>query len=109
MEKEIYAYPHKYYTDGLSEVRLLFDEDKQKYEFEIEKAISFDDETQGPVKFMESILSDFTEWMNENGYQTEGKISYWDFFDSFGVAREYTSIEQAYGVFKRMVRGFVEK
>ncbi len=35
MKKEIYAYPHTHYTDGLSDFCLGYDEENQKYEFEI--------------------------------------------------------------------------
>lgn len=108
MKKEIYAYPHTQYNDGLPEFCLVYDEEKQKYEFEIETLLGFEDEINGPVKFMECILSDFTDWMDENGYQTAEKVTYWDYFDTAGINREYDSIEQAYGVFKRMILGFIK-
>ncbi len=69
--------------------------------------MGFEDKSGGPVGLMKSILFDFTEWMNENGYEIGRKISYWEYFGTSGITHEYDSVEQAYGVFKRMIQGFI--
>ncbi len=108
MREEIYAYPHRQYTDGLSEFVLVHDTETDHYSFEIETILEFKDETEGPINFMKSILADFTDWMIENGHRTNEDIKIWDYFDTSGVSREYDSIEKAYGVFRRMLQGFFE-
>ncbi len=108
MREEIYAYPHAYYNDGLSEFVLVHDAETDKYSFEIETLLGFHDEIEAPKMYVKSILADFTEWMIENGYRTDAKIKFWDYFDTYGVSREYDSIEKAYGVFSCMIKGFIE-
>ena len=70
--------------------------------------LDFVDETIGPKKHIESILSDFTEWMKENDYQTDHKVSFGEYFHPTGVVWEFETIEQAYGVFKTIIQGFLE-
>ncbi len=108
MREEIYAYPHTQYNDGLSEFVLVYETEKDKYSFEIETLLGFEDDIVGPKLYIKSILADFTEWMIENGYRIDENIKFWDYFDTSGISREYDSIEKAYGVFRCMIKGFIE-
>lgn len=71
--------------------------------------MGFDDENGEPKQHIESILSDFTEWMKDNNYILELPISFWEYFDNCGIMKEFSSVEKAYTAFKLMTRGYIEQ
>lgn len=107
MANTLYSYPHKFHTDGLSDFCICFDSENQEYYFEIELAVSFDDEITGPQHHVNDILNDLTEWMKENGYRTDEPLSFWEYFETEGVSKRYKTIEKAYTAFRKMVHGFL--
>ncbi len=105
--EEVYHYPHDCINDGFCDFQLFYNPETKKYFFSMETLLGFEDEEKGPKYYLKDILCDFTEWMADNGYKTSKKCSFWEYFCTKGVEQEHDSVEAAYAVFRRAVKGFL--
>ena len=104
----LYSYPYNYHTDGLSDFSVLYDEETKDYSFELETLIDFDDKEKGPKHHISDILKDFSDWMDENGYDKNVPVSFWEYFSPDGICKRYKSIEKVYSAFRMIATGFLE-
>lgn len=77
---------------------------EEKYVLGVELVYLFKDYN-AEKEYFNWILDKFTEWMEQNGYDTTRQIKVWQ-FGSIDLTTEYDSIEDVYAGFKYMVKGF---
>lgn len=88
----------------MNDINLIYHKDKNKYSFSIETIYEFDDEKY-KIEYLKGLLQAFTDFMNENGYDTNQKPYYGYVFGS-GLDTEFNSIEECYAMFKTLVNGY---
>lgn len=88
----------------MNDIDLLYLKDKNKYILSIETIFEFDKE-EYKLDYLKSLLEAFTKFMVDNGYDTEMKPHWWNVFGK-GVAEDFDSIEECYGMFKMLVNGY---
>lgn len=103
LEEDFFLQAGKY---SLNDIELLYNEDTQKYSFNIKTVYMFDNKS-AQYAYMQGLLNDFTKWMNEHYYDTTLELSLWNVFgNGISIKTEFNSIEEAYAAFKMMVTGF---
>ena len=89
----------------MNDFDITYLKNEKKYILGVELIYQFDKGYDGEKAYLEDILDKFTEWMEENGYDTNIKIRIWQ-FGEFCLNSHFDTIEDAYASFKYMVKGF---
>lgn len=90
----------------MNDIDLIYHKDINKYSLGIETIYSFSS-TNGQYGYMQSLLDEFTKWMEENNYNTNREFPLFEVFtDGISINTKFNSIEEAYAAFKMMVNGF---
>ena len=91
----------------MNDFDITYLEDEKKYVLSVETVYEFS-EKNGDKNYINRILSNFTAWMIDNGYNTNYKVSLYDLFtEGLNITSHFNSIEQAYAVFKVIANAFV--
>ena len=91
----------------MNDFDITYLEDEKKYTLSVETIYEFS-EKNGDKSYINRILSNFTSWMIDNGYNTNYKVSLYDLFtEGLNITSHFDSIEQAYAVFKVIANAFV--
>ena len=78
-----------------------------KYIMEIETIYDFDS-PDAERRYLVNICNKFTDWMDENGYNTYKKLLFSDLFNkNLSIKSEFDTIEDLYAVFAMLVRTYV--
>ena len=89
----------------MNDLDLIYHKDLNKYSISIETIYSFKEN--GQYGYMQSLLDEFTKWMEENNYNTTRKYNLYEVFTKgISIDSKFNSIEEAYAAFKFMVNGF---
>jgi hypothetical protein len=95
----------------MNDLDLIYLKDKNKYTIGIETIYHF--ETKRAEKnYFKRLLDQFTNWMEENGYNTKAELNpygnlYSIFSDGYNINTEFDTIEDAYIMFKLLVNGYL--
>jgi hypothetical protein len=90
----------------MNDLDLIYHKDINKYSLGIETIYSFSSEN-GQYGYMQSLLDEFTKWMEDNNYNTNREFALFEVFtDGISIKSKFNSIEEAYAAFKMMVNGF---
>ena len=78
----------------------------KKYSASVEAIYQWDDKM-GIVKYLQSLLSQFTKYMIDNNLDTTYKIVFYDiFYGNIAMDCVADTIEECYAKFKFMVEGY---
>ena len=88
----------------LNDIDLIYLKKENKYVLGVETIYYFDEE-EYKLNYLKNRLDAFTEFMNENGYDTNKKPFWMDVF-SFNIDSKFGSIEDCYAMFKMLVNGY---
>lgn len=89
----------------MNDLDLIYHKDINKYSLSIETIYMFKEN--GQYGYMQSLLDEFTTWMEENNYNTNREFSLFEVFtDGISINTKFNSIEEAYAAFKMLVNGF---
>lgn len=93
-----------FYT--MNDIDLIYLKDEGKYIIGIETVYMFKEE-KDKIIYLKSCLKAFTEFMEENGYNTETKLFWCDIFSyGWNINTHFDSIEDCYAMFKLLVNGY---
>lgn len=91
----------------LNDFDITYLKDKQKYIMELETIYDFES-PEAEREYLVNICNQFTDWMQENGYNTYKKLSFSDLFHkNYSIKSEFDTIEDLYAVFAMLVRTYV--
>lgn len=89
----------------MNDLDLIYHKDKKQYSLSVETIYLFQENAQ--YGYIKSLLDEFTNWMNENNYDTNKEFALFEIFtDGINIKTKFDSIEEAYAAFKMMVNGF---
>ena len=88
----------------MNDIDLIYLKNENKYILGIETIYLFDKE-EHKMDYLKGCLNAFTNFMVENGYNTEVKPHWYDVFMS-GMSTHFDSIEECYGMFKMLVNSY---
>lgn len=91
--------------DTMNDIDLTYLKDENKYILSIETMLGFDDE-EGKIEYTKWLLDKFTEWMKENDYDIDKKVSWYDLFNGISINKLFDTIEDSYAMFKLLVDGY---
>lgn len=90
----------------MNDIDLIYLKDEKKYVLGIETAYLFDNKS-GEYKYVEHLLNKFTEFMEQNNYDTSKELDVYEVFtEGININTHFDSIEDAYTAFKMLVNGF---
>ena len=89
----------------MNDLDIIYDRDKKEYILGIETIYSFDNGNEGEIKYLESLLDKFTDYMRENEYTTTQDEMCLACIESSEPWRAET-ISELYIRFKIFVNGF---
>lgn len=89
---------------SLNDIELIYHKDTREYTVSIETIYEFNQPDEA-VNYLKNLLKAFTEWMQEQGYETEYKPSFYKSF-TYTETQHFKTIEGAYMDFKLRVIGF---
>ena len=95
----------------MNDIDLIYLKDEKKYILEIETVYYFNNK-QDEKKYLQYLLDCFTNWMIDNGYNTNSHLSqYGDFVELFSeginINTHFDTIETAYRTFYILVNGYL--
>lgn len=93
----------------LNDIDIMRKKDNGKYIIGIETIYTFRNGFEGEKYYMSHLLNKFTEWMNQNNYNTELSVHLYDVFTYKDINSEFDSIEELYTYFKMLVTGFISQ
>lgn len=89
----------------MNDIDLIYDKITNKYSLSVETIYMFKEN--GQYGYMQSLLDEFTKWMEENNYNTTRKFGLYEVFTKgINIKTQFNSIEESYAAFKMMVNGF---
>jgi len=89
----------------MNDLDLIYHKDINKYSLSIETIYMF--EENGHYGYMQSLLDEFTKFMEENNYNTSREFDLYQVFtEGISINNKFNSIEEAYTAFKMMVNGY---
>lgn len=90
----------------MNDLDIIYDKESKKYSASVEAIYQWDDEG-GTVKYLQSLLSQFTKYMIDNNLDTTYKIVFYDiFYGNITMDCVADTIEECYAKFKFMVEGY---
>ena len=88
---------------SMNDIDICFDRDNQEYVLGIETAYWFEDRN-GEIKYLEHLLKLFTEYMTENGYNTDERFIFW--MSTPTTSLKAKTIPELYTNFKIFISGY---
>ena len=90
----------------MNDLDIIYNKESKKYSASVEAIYQWDDEG-GIVKYLQSLLSQFTKYMIDNNLDTTYKIVFYDiFYGNITMDCVADTIEECYAKFKFMVEGY---
>ena len=90
----------------MNDLDVIYDKESKRYSASVEAIYQWDDKS-GIVRYLQSLLSQFTKYMTDNNLDTNYKISFYDmFYGKIAIECEADTIEECYAKFKFMVDGY---
>ena len=90
----------------MNDIDLIYLKDENKYILGIETMFMFKEEKH-KLNYLTGCLKAFTEFMKDNGYNTEIKPFWMDVFSyGWNINTHFDSIEDCYAMFKLLVNGY---
>ena len=90
----------------MNDIDLIYLKDEKKYILGIETMFMFKEEKH-KLNYLTGCLKAFTEFMKDNGYNTEIKPFWMDVFSyGWNINTHFDSIEDCYAMFKLLVNGY---
>ena len=90
----------------MNDIDLIYLKDENKYILGIETMFMFKEEKH-KLNYLTGCLKAFTEFMEDNGYNTETKLFWCDIFSyGWNINTHFDSIEDCYAMFKLLVNGY---
>jgi hypothetical protein len=90
----------------MNDIDLIYCKDTDDYVISIETIYDFRSEN-GDKKYLQEILGAFTQWMNNNGYQTNHNLLLHEIFTKgYNINTHFKTIEECYANFKLLVNGY---
>ena len=90
----------------MNDLEFVYHKETKKYSISIEAIYQWDDKS-GIVKYLQSLLNQFTKYMTDNNLKTNYKISFYDiFYGKIGIECEADTIDECYAKFKFIVDGY---
>ena len=90
----------------LNDMDLIYHKDTNDYSIDIETYYDFTSED-ADKEYLLNILKAFTKWMNDNGYSTNEKCSFYKVFSNeININEHFDSIEECFAYFKILVNGY---
>lgn len=90
----------------MNDLSLVHWKETNDYTVEIETSYGFDSHDEAKA-YLEALLGAFTKWMHEQGYNTEHYFHpHWHFSEGYNINTHFETIEEVYGNFKLLVRGY---
>ena len=90
----------------MNDLDLIYLKKEGRYILSIETIYRFDSST-GKYGYMESLLDEFTKFMDNNNYRTDYQLNLYQVFtEGININTHFKSIEEAYAAFKMFVNGF---
>jgi hypothetical protein len=94
---------------SVNDIDIIYDKEDKKYQLSIETIYDFTDKVNCSKRYIKQLFDKLTEWMVEQGYDTEYKPNLWEVFTDFlGKNYGFNSIEELYGNFRFLVEKFCE-
>lgn len=91
---------------SMNDFDVTYLKDENKYILSVETALGFEDE-HDKYEYMKWTLDKFTEWMEQNGYDTTKEFALHEVFtNGININTKFESLEDCYAGFKMMVNGF---
>lgn len=91
---------------SMNDFDITYLKDENKYVIGVETALFFDDEN-GEYNYTRFLLDKFTDFMEQNGYDTTREFELYEVFtDGININTHFNSIEDCYAAFKMLVNGF---
>lgn len=91
---------------SMNDLDLTYLKDEDKYILGVETLLGFESDEKCK-EYMEWLLEKFTEWMKENGYNTDVVLNMCEVFtEGININTHFDDIETAYATFKLLVKGF---
>jgi hypothetical protein len=97
--------------ETMNDIDLIYLKDEKKYILSVETVYMFSSK-EAEKKYFKALLDKFTEWMEEQGYDTNSTLNpYGDMYEIFtsgiNINTEFDTIEDAYRTFKLLVNGYL--
>lgn len=90
----------------MNDLDIIYDKNSKKYLVSIESCYQWDNKDD-TIIYLQSLLLEFTQYMNDNQLNTNYQISFYNIFNgSIGLDCTSDSIEECYSKFKFMVDGY---
>ena len=67
--------------DTMNDIEIYFDKEKKKYFISFEAIYNFENGQEGEKEYIKKLFNMLTKWMTEKGYNTNPKISLYDFYE----------------------------
>lgn len=61
----------------MNDIEIAYDRKTKEYALSIETVYQFKDSKNGEIKYLDGLLSAFTNYMNKNNYQTDKSFDFW--------------------------------
>lgn len=91
----------------INDIDILYNKENKVYLLGIETIYQFTNEQEGEKIYIQHLFDKLTEWINNNGYDTNRELDIYDVFTrGLNINSEFESIEELYATFKWLVRGF---
>lgn len=91
---------------SMNDFDVTYLKDENKYVIGVETALFFDDEN-GKYNYLRFLLDRFTEFMEENGYDTTREFELYEVFtNGININTHFDNMEDCYAAFKMFVNGF---
>ena len=91
---------------SMNDFDVTYLKDKNKYILGVETMLFFDND-HGKYEYVKWTLDKFTEFMEQNGYDTTKEFELYEVFtNGININSEFDSIEECYAAFKMFVNGF---
>lgn len=91
----------------MNDIDIIYLKDESKYTVGIETMYIFDNK-QAEYNYMNDLLDKFTQFMKQNGYDTNQEFALYEVFtNGININTHFDSLEECYAAFKMIVKGFV--
>lgn len=87
----------------MNDLDITYDIEFDKYMLGVENIYYFEEE-EHCINYMQRLLDEFTNWMNENGFNTSEPL---EFHQVFNNSNNFCSIEQAYTYFRVLTEHYI--
>ena len=97
--------------ETMNDIDLIYLKDEKKYILGVETAYMFNSK-EAEKEYFKTLLDKFTEWMEEQGYNTNSTLNTYDdmyeiFSSDININTHFNTIEDVYRTFKLLVNGYL--